>query len=111
MDEKTWLACQSLGPMVGLLDDKATERKLRLFGTACCRRLWHLLSDERTRQAVEISEGYADETVSKAELDLHRRAAWEANRYVTGKSYSSSYDRTVVRWASEAVAKLTSKKV
>ena len=31
------------------LEDRASERKMRLFGAACCRRVWHLLYRRRWR--------------------------------------------------------------
>src|SRR5262249_39442140 len=39
------------------------------FGCACCRRIWHLLSDQRSRDAVEVVERYADGLASRREID------------------------------------------
>jgi hypothetical protein len=42
--------------MLDLLQGKASDRKLRLFLLACCRRMWHLFSHENTRRAVIVAE-------------------------------------------------------
>jgi len=67
MTETEWLACGDTWDMVQALGDHASDRKLRLYACGCCRRLWHLLSDERSRRAVEIAEQYADEPCSPEE--------------------------------------------
>ena len=68
MDENDWLACRKPPEMLKLLDDRGrlSNRKAHLFGVAVCRRIWHLLTDPRSREAVELTERFVDgETKSK----------------------------------------------
>jgi hypothetical protein len=84
MTEDDWPECDDPEPMAGYLRDKwePGERKLRLFAVACCRRIWHLIPDERSRSAVEVAERFADGLAKTKELtNAHeeaRRAAAEA---------------------------------
>jgi hypothetical protein len=48
---------------------KLTERKARLLSAACCRRIWTLLTDQRSRTAVEVIERVTDGELSKAVLE------------------------------------------
>src|SRR3954454_1730373 len=92
MTEQEWLSCDS---PVQMLDhfwkkagDRLTEglrtcRKFRLFACTCCRRVWDLLADSRSRRCVELSEQYADGLEGKEalraawlEAHMHRRTAW-----------------------------------
>jgi hypothetical protein len=56
------------------LQRRVTDRQLRLFAVACCRSCWHLLTDPRSRRAVEVSERFADGEATEEE----RYAAWTA---------------------------------
>jgi hypothetical protein len=75
MTEAEWLACTDPNPMLEFLLGKGGERKLRLFACACCRRVWHLLADPRSRAVVEALEGFVDGTLAQEVLD---RAADDA---------------------------------
>jgi hypothetical protein len=78
MTEREWLECTDPAPMLEFLSERVTERKQRLFGVACCKRCLHLLSDERSRIAVEVAERYADGKASEAELQYAALASSEA---------------------------------
>src|SRR5438093_8864576 len=78
MMEIEWDTCADPPAMLAFLRDQARERTLRLFACACCRRIWHLLVDERSRQAVEIAERYVDRQASEEELLKAQQAASQA---------------------------------
>jgi hypothetical protein len=63
-----WLVWVATRP--GVLDDIT----LRRFACWCARQVWHLLTDERSRHAVETAERFCDGKATRKELD----AAWAA---------------------------------
>lgn len=63
-----WIATRD-----GVLDD----RTLRLFACWCARQVWHLLTDERSRNAVEVAERYANGAATGNELAAAAEA-WAA---------------------------------
>jgi hypothetical protein len=69
MTEKQWLNGPWLEPMLDHIcrHGIASDRKLRLFACACCRRVWNLL-DELSRQVVEGAERHADGLLGDGDL-------------------------------------------
>jgi hypothetical protein len=77
MTEGEWNGCTDSFSMLRFLTGKgkASDHKLRLFACACCRRIWHLLTDERSRQAVDLVERFADKSVGTIEMHRAKLAA------------------------------------
>src|SRR5262245_45326367 len=81
MDPTTWSRATRPAPLLEALGARADERRLRLFAVACCRRIWDLFPEGVCREAVEVSERYADglataddllDAFAGANLFLHR---------------------------------------
>ncbi len=79
MTEQEWLTCTYPPEMLQFIqcNGALSERKARLFAVALCRDIWHLMSDERSRRAIEVAESYADGLLSEDEKDAARDRAYE----------------------------------
>jgi hypothetical protein len=73
-----WLSCTDWERMWKLLHGKASVRKARLFACACCRRVWHLLGEGPSRDAVLTAERFADGQATRDELSDSAAAASDA---------------------------------
>jgi hypothetical protein len=59
MTEQEWFTTTNPRAMLEFIRGKGSDRKRRLFAVACCRLVWHLLTDHGHR-LVEAVEKYAD---------------------------------------------------
>ena len=87
MTEAEWLRSTDVGQMERFLRDHpaSNDRKLRLFGCACCRRVWRLFRDERSQRVVELAERYADGLVTDPDLTVACQEAMQATEVDHGE--------------------------
>src|SRR4051794_9477777 len=78
MAKSEWLGCDNLPALPKFVWQRASDRQVQLVAVACCRRIWHLFDDERSCQAVEATERYADGRATVEEMFDFRDAAREA---------------------------------
>src|SRR5262245_17582805 len=80
MTEAGWLGSDDPLAMLQFVRTsyRVSDRKQRLLSVACCRQMWNLFTDERSRQAVEVAEQFADGIASKEGLVEAQRAARHA---------------------------------
>ena len=90
-----WIATRD-----GVLDDKT----LRLFACFCARQNWHLLTDERSRNAVEVAERFANGLASDDELAAARDAARAARDAAWAAAREASVAASVA-WAAWEAAR------
>jgi hypothetical protein len=74
MTEAEWLACPRPEILLEYLGGALGDRKMRLFGVACCRRVGQMIGDVRGHRAITASENYAD---GNATDDALREAQYE----------------------------------
>jgi hypothetical protein len=103
MTEAQWLASLDCMSMLNFLRrqrrvlvGKANRRRLRLAVCACVRRVWHLIDNATCRQALEVSERFADGQATAEEL----QNAYTAAGADLGKSPPDDDPRLVHFWAS-----------
>jgi hypothetical protein len=71
MNREEWASYSDPNPMLDFLQFRASERKSRLFACACLRDIWHLLTDNQSRDFVDVVERYADGAKTEVAVTTH----------------------------------------
>jgi hypothetical protein len=109
MTPEEWERCDDPAKMLGFLREvsreralreesippdtgRVGERQVRLFAAACCRQLWPVLTDERSRAAVEGAERCGEDPATALAMDALHLAAGEVD-YV---DYPEAHDDDII---------------
>jgi hypothetical protein len=111
MNQTEWNTCRDPHSMLLAFADDPFRADLRLFGCACCRRVWVHLTDERLRQGVEMRERYERGLATEQELTRAEEDARSARRDVRtsyGRGNMDEYAPGSARgWAAGAASNAT----
>lgn len=103
MTEAEWLNGTNPEEMLDFLPDRVSDRKLRLFACAYCRKVWDRISDEERRN-IEVTERYVDGRATEEEC---RSFKWPVYQFRFGPKgimlLDSQADTAARRWTSLAV--------
>jgi len=77
------------------------ERDLRLFACWCARQVWHLLTDERSKNAVIVAEKYAVGEATTDELKAACAETWAAEAAAAEAALTAE---ACAEWSSAAAA-------
>jgi hypothetical protein len=78
MTEEEWLTCGDPERMLAFVLPQASDRRLRLFGCACCRRVYPDMEHEGSRSLTHLIERHADGHAAAAELESAKHVAGDA---------------------------------
>jgi len=108
MTEAEWLTATDPTPMLAFLRGRVSNRKLRLIACGCCRRIWTLLVDERSRAGIEVVERYVDGRATQQELSAAQEAATRAADLPSWRHIRGMYtDEHRLGFAAAAVQRAT----
>src|SRR4051794_2660825 len=94
MTAAEWDACLDPTPMFECLwaGGQLSRRQAALFGAAVCRRIWPLLTDARSRRAVETTERCADGLTTVEKVQAVVDDAWRAPKnYEDSAAWAAAY--------------------
>lgn len=94
MNAAEWTAASDPATMLEAVEDRVSDRKLRLFAVACCRHAWNTFVDPFSVRVVLAAEAFADGELTVDELARVYAAAVEADGDgATGSNYAAHVRR------------------
>ena len=88
--ETVWNTCERGDWMIWLLvnsENEVTDRELRLIAVKCARQVQHLMKDERSINALDVAERFANGEATQEELN----AAWDAARAAGDAAWAAAW--------------------
>jgi hypothetical protein len=79
MTQAEWSTSTDPRAMLASVEGRASDRKLRLFACASCRRVGRWLKDQRSLAALDTAEAFADGLASPDQMAASAEAAWQAH--------------------------------
>jgi hypothetical protein len=107
MTEAEWLSSNDPQKMLEFLRGRASDRKSRLFAIAWSRKEWQLLSDDRSKKAVQIAEQYAEGSATVDVLDSAYDSAYEAAYDLDVPGLEPSHSRALYSAVNAAARKVS----
>src|SRR5262245_40305117 len=95
MTETEWLASTNPQPMLAHLSGRVSERRLRSFAAACCRRVWHLLPvprDEFERVLARVRRRVREAPADPARALLYEAAAASCAAFAAAAAEAGAED-------------------
>jgi len=89
--EADWLTSVNPDAMLDHIEGRTSDRKLRLFACACCRRVWSLVTVPACREAVLVAERFADGLASLEECTAAHKAAQHAKPLTFNANWAAAW--------------------
>jgi hypothetical protein len=64
--------------------NEATDKELRLIAVKCARQVQHLMTDQRSINALDVAERFSNGEATEQDLAAARDASWDAARAAAG---------------------------
>jgi hypothetical protein len=101
MTEEEWLTGTDSEPLLQFLRRQGHDRKARLFACGCCQKIWNHITDPVLRNAVDVTERFADRAATTSQLRMARRkvdqvvsnlrASWASSRRTSSPEQHSNF--------------------